>query len=342
MKTRALAALLLVLLLSGVRPRGAGVPDLRLFQDRVWFAPAPGSTDLRRLFERPDEWSRARSEIQVFKFYQQHTDPAGPAIVGPNTYEALARADVFRRVSREWGMRLALEVGAVKEFYCTPDESGMRDAVAATLRSVAAVRSAGGIVSYLAMDEPFIGGLSPRCGGPHFERTADRLRTYISDVRRAHPVLRIGLIEAYPTFSPAQFATMLQLMTARGTPPAFLHADVDLNAMRSGQHEFGRDMIQLAELAESHGIPFGIIVWGHDGDSDARYAADARKLGDAIQKTFRDPSVLPAHVIFQSWAESSTGLRITPANLPESRANTHTWLVNAVLDQLRAGYRGGR
>ena len=341
-KTRALAVLIAVLLLAGVRPHGAAAPDLRLFQDRVWFAPAPGSPDLRRLFEVPEEWRRARSKIQVFKFYQQHTDPAAPPIVGPNTYQALARADAFRRVGREWGMRLALEVGAVKEFYCTPDGSGMRDAVAATLRSVAAIRDAGGIVSYLAMDEPFIGGLSPRCGAPHFERTADRLRTYISEVRRAHPVLRIGLIEAYPTFSPAQFAAMLQLMTDRGTPPAFLHADVDLNAMRSGQHEFGRDMIRLAELAESHGIPFGVIVWGHDGDADARYAADARELADAVHRTFRHSSVLPAHVIFQSWAESSSGQRVTPANLPESRANTHTWLVNTILDQLRGGYGGGR
>jgi hypothetical protein len=44
---------------------------------------------------------------------------------------------------------------------------------------------------------------------------------------------------------------------------------------------------------------------------------------------------MPDQLIFQSWAESSTGLRITPTNLPEVTPNTHTRLVNDVYRAFR-------
>lgn len=49
----------------------------------------------------------------------------------------------------------------------------MSAAVAATLASVRAVESAGGTVSYLAMDEPFVSGRAPVCGGPALELVDD-------------------------------------------------------------------------------------------------------------------------------------------------------------------------
>ena len=53
------------------------------------------------------------------------------------------RADAFRSLQR-WGKTTAIEVGAVKEFYCTPDASGMHAAIDDTLTSVRAVQAAGG------------------------------------------------------------------------------------------------------------------------------------------------------------------------------------------------------
>ncbi|HVL66517.1 MAG TPA: hypothetical protein VM364_04555 [Vicinamibacterales bacterium] len=325
---------LAALLVASAPPLPAAQTDLRLLRDRIWFTPAPGSLDLQRMFEAPQEWRRALDTIQVFKFYQQHTEGASPS-VGPNRYDALARAGAFARLTRDWGKRIALEAGAVKEFYCTADESGMREAVRNTQAAIDNVAAAGGLVSYLAMDEPFIGGLSPWCGRPVMERTADRLHTYMTALREKNPRLRIGLIEAYPTFTPAEFRQMLDLMKARGTPAAFLHVDVDLNALRPGRDAIGRDLIAIADAAAAHRIPYGVIIWGHDGNADALYAADARRLANAIHRTFRTWSVMPEHLIFQSWAESSTGLKITPSNLPESRPDTHTFLLNDIYRQLR-------
>lgn len=287
-----------------------------------------------RLFEATDEWPRARDTIDVFKFYQQHTFRDAPPIVGPNRYDALVRVDAFRKL-RRWGKRVALEAASVKEFYCTPDDSGMRASIALTLSGLDAVRSAGGLVSYLAMDEPFLAGQAPQCGGPALDPTADRVRLYMTEVQKAAPGIRIGLIEPYPYFRPESFAAMLRLLRDRRTPAAFLHVDVYLPALQPGRDAFGLDMIRLADLASAYGIPFGIIVWGENGDADSLYAADALKLADAIARTFRGWDVMPDHLVFQSWAESSTGQRIAPTNLPEGAPNTHTTLLNDVYRRFR-------
>ena len=77
-------------------PAGSAAADP---PDRMWFSPGPGTLDYRRLFENPDEWARARSVVNVFKFYAQHTQTPAPSIVGPNTYDALVRAGAFRKLT---------------------------------------------------------------------------------------------------------------------------------------------------------------------------------------------------------------------------------------------------
>ncbi|MEO8522387.1 MAG: hypothetical protein ABI603_13555 [Acidobacteriota bacterium] len=328
---RVLVSLAAVLTALPASPaRGGADPD------RLWMAPAPGSLDYTRLFLDPSEWPDALRVVDVFKFYQQHTLSRSDPVVGPNTYDALVQAGAFRTVTRSWRKKIALEVGAVKEFYCTDDDSGMQEAIDATLASVEAVQRAGGIVSYLAIDEPFLAGMSPRCGGPSLAPTADRLAVYMKGVRRVFPWVRIGLIEAYPSFSPGQFTDMIRLMRERGWPLAFLHADVDLRAMRPGRDDFGRDMNRLAALSAEERLPFGIIIWGENGNADALFSADAMRLEEAVESAFGRWDLLPPHLIVQSWAESSSGLRITPTNLPQSRADTFTELLLRVYLRLFA------
>ena len=316
---RALAALGVVVVLAAC-PAARAADD-----DRVWFAPGPGTLDFIRLFERPAEWRRARALTSVFKFYQQHTQSPAPAIVGPNSYEALARAGAFRTL-KEWGKKIAIEVGAVKEFYCTPDARGMNDAIANTVASVRAVEAAGGVVSYLAMDEPFLAGQAAVCGGPSLTPTADRLLVYQRAVAQAAPNVAIGLIEAYPSFAPDAFDTMLGLLAARGVKPAFLHVDVDIRALRAGRDDFARDMRRLQTICDGQDVPFGFIVWGYNGDADALYADDAGRLTRELANAFRWEQ-MPAHLIFQSWAVSASGLLMTPNNLPEDRPSTHTQIL---------------
>ena len=322
---RVVLATLLALLL--VAPPRAATPHL------IWFCPGPGTLDYLRLFEHPEEWRRAREIVDVFKFYQGHTQPTNP-VFAPNTYPALVRANAFRTV-KTWGKKLAIEVGVVKEFYCTPDPSGMNQAIEDTLGSIRAVQSAGANVDYLAMDDPFASGKSARCGGPAPEPTADRIATWVHGVQGSVPASRIGLIEAYPFSSADVIETSLDLLSARGVPPAFLHMDVDLNAIRAPVSDFTRDMRRLKAACTARNVPFGIIIWGNNPDVDALYALDAGRLVNATASTFATWDDMPDHLIVQSWAQTRTGLWITPNNLPDNREYAHTSLLLDIYRRLR-------
>jgi hypothetical protein len=301
--------------------------------DRIWFSPGPGTIDYIRLFEHPEEWAHARQLFSVFKFYQGHTQATNLAFA-PNTYDALVRAGAFRRLAT-WGKKIALEVGAVKPFYCTPDASGMNAAIDATVASVRAVQSAGGTVNYLAMDDPFASGRDPVCGGPALEPTADRVNTYVRAVQAATSGIPIGLIEAYPLSSEPDIERMLDLLRARGVTPAFLHMDVDLNAMHAPANDFTRDMTRLQSVCKSQEVAFGIIIWGDNFDTDSQYAFDAARRLNAIANAFGTWDAMPDHIIVQSWAQTPSGLWIVPSNLPEDRSYTHTNLLWQVYRRLR-------
>ena len=320
------AALVMV---SAAQPRAA---------DRIWFSPGPGTLDFIGLFERPGEWAHTRQLVDVFKFYNQHLQSPADPIVGPNSYDALVRIDAFRQL-RRWGIKTALEIGSVKEFFCEPGSGGMDASARNTIASVRAIEAAGGTLDYIAMDEPWVSGRARVCGGPALEPTADMVATYMNAVQRAAPRTAIGLIEAYPFSSADAIVRMLDLLDARGTRPAFLHMDVDWHSLATG--EFTRDMVRLKDVADSRQITFGIIVIGYDGEADALYAVDARGIAHLIADAFKTWDDMPQHVIFQSWVVTSTGLFITPSNLPEDRANTHTSLAWELFRRLR-GATGGR
>jgi len=326
-------------LLSGILAASplAATPTLPVLADRIWFSPGPGTVDYLQLFANPEQWTRARSVISVFKFYVQHIQTPAPSIVGPNTYDAFVRAGAFRKLT-SWKIKTAMEAGSVKEPWCTPDSSGMDASIRSSLDAIKAIEDAGGQLSYLAMDEPWVSGRASVCGGPALEPTADRVATYMSAVGRAHPTLRIGLIEAYPFSSAEAIETMVQLMRARGVPPAFLHMDVDWHRLQP--NEFARDMKRLQGFARSLDIPFGIIIVGYNGEADALYTFDAGGLTGLIADTFQTWDAMPQQIIFQSWVVTSTGQFITPSNLPENRLYTHTNSLWELFRRLRAGTGG--
>ena len=315
----------------------AGVQAAPVTQQRIWIAPGPGTLDYLRLFERPEEWRRTRELITVFKFYQQHTQLPPASIVGPNTYDAFVRVNAFRTL-RAWGKKTAIELGSVKEGYCTADASGMALSIRSAIDTVAAVEAAGGTVEYLAQDEPWVAGRLRVCGGPALEPTADRVAAWTAAVRQRYSQIQIGLIEAYPFSSAAAIETILELLRTRAATPAFLHIDVDWHALRPG--DFARDLPRLKEAARARGITFGVIVWGYNGDADALFARDAADVTNLMTDAFQTWDEMPEQIVFQSWAESATGRLITPSNLPEDRPYALTHIVWDLYRRLR-GATGG-
>jgi hypothetical protein len=155
----------------------------------------------------------------------------------------------------------------------------------------------------------------------------------MTTVSRAYPATKIGLIEAYPFSSADAIESMLSLLRSRGTPPAFLHMDVDWHVLKPG--DFERDMRRLRDVCHAQGMPFGIIITGYNGDADALYALDAAGIAHLIAQAFLRWDDMPDHLMFDSWVESATGLRITPSNLPETSLHTHTRLVFDIFRFLR-------
>ncbi len=322
------AAVVVSLLMVLGMSRGAAAP----VSDGIWFAPGPGTIDYVDLFQHPDEWPNARQVFDVFKFYQQHTQTPPPAIVGPNSYDALVRAGAFQTLTK-WGKKIAIEAGSVKGGYCTPDASGMNASIQDTVNSIRAVQQAGGIVAYLAQDEPFVSGRSRVCGGPALEPTADRVAQYVSGVHAAFPSVKIGLIEAYPFSSESAIETIVQLLHARGVTPAFLHMDADWHL--AGAAGFTRDMLALQAFCQAQGIPFGIIINGNNSETDPEYATDVFILNRLIVNTFGTWERMPDQIIVQSWAVTSTGISLTPSNLPEDRLYTHAEILWDIVRRLK-------
>ena len=211
----------------------------------------------------------------------------------------------------------------------------MADAIGQSVATIRAVVSAGGSVAYLAMDEPFVSGRSAVCGGPALEPTADRVATYMAGVRAAYPEVRIGWIEAYPFSDEPAIEAALDLLRARNATPAFLHVDVDSRALARAGADFTRDMRALRAACAARQVPFGMIIWGYNGDADTLYALDAERVVNQMSAAFSRWDDMPDHIVFQSWAQTAAELWLTPSNLPETRSYTHTNLLMETYRRLR-------
>jgi hypothetical protein len=280
----------------------------------VWFAPNMGSTDYAELFTEPDQWTVARSKMDVFKFYTQNVLQDPCAICGDNTVHKFAQAQAFKQLA-DWGLAIAVEVGAVKPWGCTSDVT-----FEVTERVIRSVQANGGTVSFLAMDEPRVGGEEIADGltcGYAMEQSAKVASEYIHQVRAAYPTIIVGDIQAYPHFSVSELKDWIIALENLGTTPAFFHMDIDLERVRTEAAHVGADLQELRRFCAAHGIPFGVIFtsnWREAGSNRAYFdstMAWVHTVNDAIGK--------PEHVIFQSWqGPAPSGAHEVPVNLPQN------------------------
>jgi hypothetical protein len=314
----------------------------------VWFAPDGASPDLLDLFRRPELWSRARSQIDVFKF--------GPvrltrqANVKRNSFEELNDVDAFRKL-RSWGLKTASEEGAIKPWDCTGTQ-----AAKVTNVHIRNVHAAGGAIDIIAMDEPLSSGRQP-CGLSILE-AAKRTATFVRDVessdetKSAGVVPVVGDIEPYPSSSVNDIQEWTQDLLASGFRPAFIHIDINVHFVDvHPATDIKGDLRSLRSFFQEKGIPFGIIIWsGYDPlNSDKAYYEHAMR----VVKTVNEAIGRPNQVIFQSWVTRSAescqqsdgscnakscaaadppycGENSIPLNLPEKgpASFSHTRLIN--------------
>jgi hypothetical protein len=283
-----LAVILLGWLLCPLANAAGAAPE-------VWYSPDPHTPDFTTMFAHPELWSRARARIHVFEFSPQQT--MGRNHDGINTSDDLAKVDAFRKL-RSWGIETAIATGAIKEWDCT----GQR-AAQVTLKYIDVVRSQGGLVDTIAMDEPLIGGII-NCKSTLAD-TALKTSAYMRQIRSAAPDVTVGDIEPYPTFSAAQLIEFVRLLVGNGTRPAYFHLDVNIPVLqfRPNVH-LEDDLRTLQTFLRGQGIPFGIIIWsGYNPDpTDQAYYDRAM----AWAKRVHDAVGVPDHLDFASWVFRSS------------------------------------
>lgn len=279
----------------------------------VWFAPNMGSTDYPELFTRADQWAAARQRIDVLKFYTQNVLDVPCPICGENTLRTFVDARAFSQL-QDWGLATAIEVGAVKEWACTGDEEFR---VAHT--AVRNVRRNGGKVTFLAMDEPLLGGqhvINGRTCGYTMEQSAAATGHFVQQVSTEHPDIIVGDIEPYPHFSVAELQKWILQLEEKGVAPAFFHLDVDIERVRVEGQDVMADLQALSEFCGERGIAFGVIF-----TSNWRAAESNRAYYDSTMKwvkTVKGAIGKPQHAVFQSWqGPAPSGAHEVPVNLPE-------------------------
>lgn len=295
------------------------IPPTPVPADLVWFGPNFGSRDYAELFTKPEQWRLARGKVDVFKFDIQSVLENPCVICGDNILHTFVNVNAFRKLN-DWGVATALTVGVVKEWGCTGTEEFRAANVA-----IQNIRANGGVVTFLDMDEPFMGGNyappgSKSCGYT-MQQSADAASRFIRQVRAAYPNLLVGDTEPYPLFSVTELEQWTLALEARGVFPAYLHLDVDMVWARERRLDVAGDLRTLNQFFQERRIPFGVIFisdWTDAGSDRAYFDSTmewVRTVNAAIGK--------PQHVIFNSWQaapEDRENKRIhdVPINLPES------------------------
>jgi hypothetical protein len=183
------------------------------------------------------------------------------------------------------------------------------------------IRSNGGELRYVAMDEPFwYGHRDPSGCRLSAAQLAQQLAATLASMRRIFPGLQLGDIEVVNgerewISELAQWADAYRAAT--GEPLAFLHADVAWS--EAAIHNLGP---LAGELAKRH-IPFGIIYTAADVVSEMEWTESAVRHFVEIEQIL---NIHPDAAIFGSWTRYPTYV------MPENKPGT---LMNVPLQYLR-------
>lgn len=320
----ALALLLIAFpLLAGASRPAAAAGD----PPQIWMAATEpgrralmgwGANDYLELFQPGAPWQQVARSVRVFQLAQhfiEHTDPAMLSRV----VSFLSSHDIA--IAMQASPNLATRgCGRGIESYGPPHDM---------LRDAERIKRAGGVVTYITMDEPlnfghvFNGraGKIP-CHAP-IETIAGDAARKIAETRSIFPAVQVGDVEPYgiPSVSSEAWASMLgewfsAFRNATGQPLAYEHADIVWNRPNAlPQFEAALPVIRQA------GIPLGVIYNGTALDpTSAAWVADAKSHVALIEGRL---GIHPPQVIFQSWTD------LPKMMLPDTAPDTMTGLVAA-------------
>lgn len=261
-------------------------------EHQVWFTPAPLSGDLLRLFTEPNQWERAKGEIDVYVFFStQIVGGFSKKQVMNAGLESLEREKtsplpfVFSKL-KEWGKETAIEAasGVAVRFKggregekryreigvadCKTREQAINDYAIHTKEAIKRALSLGGNVHYLVMDEllhywypyPVISDERPKpCAHNNMSEIVEDTVKYIKEVQAAYPSVLIGDMEPYPKQSVGNLKTWVIELEKRGIRLAFFNLDVEGWVYKKPAKQVKEELRELRSFFKSRNIPFGVI-----------------------------------------------------------------------------------
>jgi len=289
----------------------SGVPPFvreKMFQE--------SDSDYMDLFKPNAPWSKAAQTVKVFMIngglVMHHSDQELKAVFSDLKRRNIALAIEMGLLSgKDRAGQQACGVGV--EGFAAPDNA----------KVVAnRIQKAGGVLAYVAMDEPlwyahhFSG--KNACGWT-IEDVARDIIPRVAALREKFPAVNIGDIEPVGTAQPPDWVEEISQWTqvyrkVVGEPLSFFHADVAWNGPWQQQLPAVKSRINAA------GLKFGIIYDGGGGkeESDDVWTREAEQRFRMVES---NPSMIPDHAIIQTWA------RWPKKMLPEDQPGTLTNLV---------------
>lgn len=281
----------------------------------IWIGPNGSSG----LYGSAANWGEGQSRVHVLKIYVDRI--ATPAQQTPQVVATAQSAQIL----------LAVEVGGLRGWQCS-------GAMMAQIEQdkIRPLLSAGGTVSYLAMDSPFgysiATGASGNCGFS-IREAAESLAIYMRAMRQAYPGVKIGLIEPVPWYRvgihpnhpgndfgdlPRLLDTAVTVLLQQGERLDFVHADSPYDYNQA--HPAGWQKLRVwQDSVRSRGIRFGVIYNSDVGGSTSDQLFHQSSL--AGLDAFLSAGGAPDDFIVQSWYPHPIAM------VPESTPWTFTYLV---------------
>ncbi|WKZ49004.1 MAG: discoidin domain-containing protein [Anaerolineales bacterium] len=297
-----------------------------------WFGPLPplpvvegrlftGSDDFIKLFEPYAPWQKTSGNIQVFKLY-------GEWVFNHQGDAQLEKvvADLNRR-----GLAIAVETGPLDPVGCGEGIEGFAT-VNSGLQMARAIKTAGGTLHFIALDEPYYFGHfydGPNACHWSAEKIAGEVDEFIKAVRTVFPNIIVGDTEplAGPAGAKAYSDWLDTFYKVNGYHLAFLHMDIDWS-----RPKWNEEVKVIQEHGSQIGVPVGIIYNGNAADKTDEDFLSA--TGERVKKLELVTGVQPDHVIFQSWSDKPDRA------LPETEPYTFTGFINQYFtDKTGLGYK---
>lgn len=297
-----------------------------------WFAPLPplpvnegrpftGSDDFMKLFEIDAPWQATSEKIQVFKLYGEWVF---------NHQGDTQLKQVINDLNRR-GLAIAIETGPLDPESCGEGIEGFAT-VNGSLQMVRAIKSAGGTLHFIALDEPYYYGHfydGPNACHWSAEKIAGEVDEFIKAVRTIFPNVIVGDTE--PLTGPAgaeAYSDWLDIFhQINGYHLAFLHMDIDWS-----RPKWNEEVKAIQGHGMLIGVPVGIIYNGNAADKTDEDFLSA--TGERVKKLELTTGVQPDHVIFQSWSDKPDHA------LPEMEPYTFTGFINLYFaDKSSLGYK---